>query len=59
MTPLTQMTPMDVASGLTLEALEAEICCLAGHLNAASHRWLTLIAELDRRQGWAESGARS
>jgi hypothetical protein len=31
-----------------------EITTLAGHLNAANARFLTLLAELDRRQGWAE-----
>src|SRR5262245_34270547 len=35
-----------------LADLEAEITELAGHLNAAQHRWLTLIAEFDRREGW-------
>ena len=37
----------------TLDELSAEITELAGHLNAAQHRWLTLIAEFDRREGWA------
>ena len=37
-----------------LDELEAEITELAGHLNAAQHRWLTLIAEFDRRQGWSD-----
>ena len=32
---------------------------MAGHINAASYRWLALIAELDRRRGWAEDSARS
>jgi len=47
------------ASGLSLEELEVEICCIAGHINAAGYRWLALIAELDRRRGWAESSAQS
>ncbi|MGE0803310.1 MAG: hypothetical protein AB7G13_25115, partial [Lautropia sp.] len=34
--------------------LEAQITELAGHLNAATYRWLLLIAEFDRRQGWAD-----
>ncbi len=38
------------------EELENQITELAGHLNAANYRWLTLIAEFDRRRGWA--GAR-
>jgi hypothetical protein len=43
----------------TLRELEAEITELAGHLNAAQHRWLTLIAEYDRRTGWSNSACRS
>jgi hypothetical protein len=35
------------------DELESQITELAGHLNAAHYRWLTLIAEFDRRQGWA------
>jgi hypothetical protein len=42
-----------------LDELEAEITELAGHLNAAQHRWLTLIAEFDRRQGWSDGACRS
>jgi hypothetical protein len=38
--------------GLSLEDLENQITELAGHLNAANYRWLTLIAEFDRRNGW-------
>src|SRR4051812_32534830 len=50
---------MDVAlappeSRLTTRELEAQITELAGHLNAANHRWLVLIAEFDRRQGWSD-----
>jgi hypothetical protein len=43
-----------VSPTISLEALEAEITQLAGHLNAANYRWLTLIAEFDRRHGWAD-----
>jgi len=39
---------------LSLEELEAQITELAGHLNAANYRWLLLIAEFDRRKGWAD-----
>jgi hypothetical protein len=41
-------------SGCSLEKLEAQITELAGQLNAANYRWLTLIGEFDRRQGWAD-----
>ena len=36
-----------------------QITRLAGHLNAANARFLTLIAEFERRQGWAECGVKS
>jgi hypothetical protein len=44
---------------LTLRELEAQISELAGHLNAANHRWLGLIAEFDRRQGWSDGATQS
>ena len=47
------------ASGLPLPELEACITELAGHLNAAHHRFLALVAEFDRRQGWADGATRS
>ena len=46
-------------SGLPIRELEAQITELAGHLNAANHRWLTLIAEFDRRQGWSDGATQS
>jgi hypothetical protein len=46
-------------SSVSTPALVAEITTLAGHLNAANARFLALIAELDRRQGWAEWGVKS
>jgi hypothetical protein len=42
------------AASISLEELEAQITELAGHLNAANYRWLCLIAEFDRRKGWAD-----
>jgi Domain of unknown function (DUF222) len=44
---------------LTLRELEAQITELAGHLNAANYRWLSLIAEFDRRQGWSDGASQS
>jgi hypothetical protein len=44
---------------LTLRELEAQITELAGHLNAAHYRWLSLIAEFDRRQGWSDGATQS
>jgi Domain of unknown function (DUF222) len=43
--------PADLTQ-LRLDELENQITELAGHLNAANYRWLTLIAEFDRRNGW-------
>jgi hypothetical protein len=39
-----------------LEALETELIELAGHLNAGEHRFLTRLAEFDRREGWVDWG---
>lgn len=43
-------------NALSLAELEAQITELTGHLNAANYRWLRLIAESDRRGGWAGAG---
>jgi hypothetical protein len=43
----------------SIDELTADICTLAGHLNAANHRWLLLIAEFDRRNGWSDSATQS
>src|SRR6478752_7145160 len=45
--------------GVSLEHLEAEICSLAGRLASSTCDWLRLIAEFDRRKGWAQWGVRS
>ena len=37
-----------------IHELAADICTLAGRINAANHRWLLLIAEFDRRKGWSD-----
>src|SRR6187431_1778402 len=42
-----------------IDELATEICTLAGHINAASHRWLVLIAEFDRRNGWSDCATQS
>lgn len=42
-----------------LNALEAEITELWGHINAATARFLALLAEFDRREGWAQHGLSS
>ncbi len=42
-----------------LELLEREITELAAHIHAATCRWLALVAEFDRREGWASWGCKS
>ncbi|MGH3407665.1 MAG: hypothetical protein ACRDRJ_34970 [Streptosporangiaceae bacterium] len=37
---------------MSLERLEAQICELAGHLTAATCRFLLLVADFDARRGW-------
>ena len=43
----------------SIDELASEICSLAGHINAANHRFLTLVAEFDRRNGWSDSASQS
>src|SRR5688500_6984904 len=43
----------------SIDELATEIFTLAGHINAATHRFLLLIAEFDRRQGWSDSVTQS
>jgi hypothetical protein len=40
--------------GAPLERLEAQICELAGHLAAATCRFLVLLADFDARRDWPE-----
>ena len=44
---------------LPLERLEGEITSLAGHINAATCRFLELVGEFDRREGWGQWGCAS
>lgn len=44
------------AAALAMDELEAELATLAAHLYAGTCRWLELVAELDRRGGWAADG---
>jgi len=39
--------------------LADQITELAGHLNAANYRWLRLIAEFERRNGWSDGTLKS
>src|SRR6201982_2941370 len=57
--------PADVAASpaephrVPLERVEAQICELAGHLAAATCRFLVLLADFDARRGWASWEMRS
>ena len=43
----------------SIDELASEICTLSGHINAANHRWLLLVAEYDRRDGWSDGTTQS
>lgn len=45
--------------GAPIELIERELEELAAHINAGCARWLELVAEFDRREGWGGSGCRS
>ena len=44
---------------LRVDELAVQITELTGHLNAANYRWLALIAEFDRLQGWSDGSTPS
>src|SRR5580692_12307793 len=44
---------------LKVKELAAQITELTGHLNAANGRWLSLIAEFDRLEGWSDGSTSS
>ena len=56
---VTDAAPIADGDEVPLERLEAEICELAGHLAAGECRWLLLLREFDRREGWAGWGLHS
>ncbi len=45
--------PAAPSDPVPLERLEAQLCEVAGHLAAATCRFLVLLAEFDDRRGWA------
>ena len=45
-------TRQDHPRELPLELIEREIEQLAAQINAGNARWLELVAEFDRREGW-------
>src|SRR5690242_15699331 len=48
----TQCEPSGPAAELPLERLEAQLCELAGHLAAATARFLALVGDFDARRGF-------
>ena len=44
---------------LPLELIERRLESLAAQINAGCARWLELVAEFDRREGWGGTGCRS
>jgi len=44
----------DTFATLSNRELAASITELMGHLNSATQRWLAMLAEFDRRQGWSD-----
>ena len=46
----------DDPAPVPLERLEAQICELAGHLTAATCRFLVLLADFDARRGLGQLG---
>jgi hypothetical protein len=57
--PIARTSQVEGLDSMPLERLEREIGELAAHINAATCRWLELVAELERREGWAQWGCRS
>ena len=51
--------PATPTTARDLSVLADEITELAAHLNAATYRLLTLIAEFDQRAGWSGAGLKS
>jgi hypothetical protein len=43
----------------SIDEIATDLCTLAGHINAANHQFLTLVAEFDRRHGWSDGGTQS
>lgn len=55
----TQIVPVSLTVHWPNDRLEAEITELAAHIHAATARWLSMVAEFDRRQRWADWDCKS
>ncbi|HEX2468176.1 MAG TPA: DUF222 domain-containing protein [Solirubrobacterales bacterium] len=53
------LAPAAELAELPLEHIEHEIEQLAAHINAGNARWVALVGEFDRRNGWWQWGVRS
>ncbi|MCW2933682.1 MAG: endonuclease, partial [Actinomycetia bacterium] len=53
-TPVAGACETDDPMAMPVEHLEARICELAGHMAAATCRYLLLVADFDARAGWAQ-----
>jgi len=51
--------PKITLPGPELDRLEDEILTLCGHINAAEYRFLKLLADYDRAEGWGRHGVAS
>lgn len=54
--PALQTPTERISKELAFETLETEITELWGHINAATFRFLELVAQFDRNKGWARHG---
>lgn len=54
-----EVTPAASLDKVPLERIETELSTLAAHINAATCRFLLLVAAFDRRLGWADWGCKS
>ena len=54
--PPTATPPLRRTNHSALDGLEAQITELWGHLNAATYRFLLLVAEFDRSEAYARHG---
>ncbi len=57
--PSSRATDQAAPSDLPLELIERQLEALAARITAESARWLELVDEFDRREGWAGTGCRS
>jgi hypothetical protein len=57
--PIEEGSSADRSEPQTIESMERELTTLAGHMNAANYRFLEVLAEFDRLEGYAGMGIHS